>query len=56
MPPILAPAVLAAMSFAAAVSPSESNGGFAGGDGRCLDFFQQRTDETLLWRDPRRQR
>lgn len=32
------------------------NGGFAGGDGRCLDFFEQRSDEVLIWRDPRQPR
>lgn len=30
------------------------DGGFTGGgDGRCPDFFQERNDGTLLWRDPR---
>jgi len=30
------------------------DGGFTGaGDGRCPDFFQKRTDETLVWMDPR---
>jgi len=30
------------------------DGGFAGnGDGRCPDFFDVRTDETLIWSDPR---
>ena len=30
------------------------DGGFTGkGDGRCPDFFSLRTDETLIWKDPR---
>jgi hypothetical protein len=30
------------------------DGGFTGkGDGRCPDFFALRTDETLIWQDPR---
>ncbi len=30
------------------------NGGFTGkGDGRCPDFASLRTDETLIWQDPR---
>jgi hypothetical protein len=30
------------------------DGGFTGkGDGRCSDFISLRTDETLIWRDPR---
>lgn len=30
------------------------DGGFTGGgDGRCPDFFQQRTNEVLVWMDPR---
>jgi hypothetical protein len=30
------------------------DGGFtAGGDGKCPDFFSTRTDEKLLWEDPR---
>ena len=30
------------------------DGGFTGkGDGRCPDFFSLRTDETLIWQDPR---
>ncbi len=30
------------------------SGGYAGaGDGRCPDFFQERTDEMLIWRDSR---
>ena len=30
------------------------NGGFTGaGDGRCPDFMSQRTNETLIWQDPR---
>jgi hypothetical protein len=30
------------------------DGGFAGnGDGKCTDFFTARTEEKLLWRDPR---
>jgi hypothetical protein len=30
------------------------NGGFSGsGDGRCPDFAATRTDERLIWRDPR---
>ncbi len=30
------------------------DGGFAGhGDGRCPDFFQERTNEVLIWRDSR---
>jgi Tol biopolymer transport system component len=30
------------------------DGGIAGhGDGRCPDFFSQRKNETILWRDPR---
>ena len=31
------------------------DGGLAGkGDGRCPDFFSQRKNETLIWRDPRK--
>jgi hypothetical protein len=30
------------------------DGGYSGdGDGRCPDFFAKRTDEKLVWRDPR---
>lgn len=30
------------------------DGGITGmGDGRCPDFFSARTDEVLIWRDPR---
>jgi hypothetical protein len=30
------------------------DGGYsAGGDGKCADFFTTRTDEKLLWQDPR---
>jgi hypothetical protein len=30
------------------------DGGIAGhGDGRCADFFSQRTNETIIWRDQR---
>jgi hypothetical protein len=30
------------------------DGGFSGsGDGRCSDFFAQRTNEEIVWRDPR---
>ncbi|MBO9661468.1 hypothetical protein [Dokdonella sp.] len=29
------------------------DGGFAGGDDRCLDFFEQRREETLIWHDAR---
>jgi hypothetical protein len=30
------------------------DGGFTGaGDGRCPDFFDARTDERVVWRDPR---
>ena len=30
------------------------SGGLSGkGDGRCPDFYQQATDEQLVWRDPR---
>jgi hypothetical protein len=30
------------------------SGGIAGaGDGRCTDFFNQRTNEQLIWQDPR---
>lgn len=29
------------------------NGGFVGGDDRCLDFFEQRREETPIWRDAR---
>ena len=30
------------------------DGGLAGhGDGRCPDFFAQRKNETIIWRDPR---
>jgi hypothetical protein len=30
------------------------DGGLAGrGDGRCPDFLSQRTNETMIWRDPR---
>lgn len=29
-------------------------GGYSGnGDGRCPDFFDERTDEVLIWEDPR---
>jgi len=32
------------------------DGGLSGrGDGRCSDFFSARTEERLIWRDPRRQ-
>jgi len=31
--------------------PSGGYGG--GGDGRCPDFFQERTNETLIWKDSR---
>lgn len=35
----------------------EPDGGFVGGgDGQCPDFFEQRRNETLIWRDPRRSR
>ncbi len=31
------------------------DGGFAGnGDGQCADFFTARTEEKLIWRDPRK--
>jgi hypothetical protein len=31
------------------------DGGLAGkGDGRCPDFFTLRTNETIIWRDPRK--
>jgi len=31
------------------------SGGYGGtGDGRCPDFFQLRTDEVLVWQDPRK--
>ncbi len=31
------------------------DGGFSGGgDGRCADFFSTRSDEELVWQDPRR--
>src|SRR5438034_11845104 len=30
------------------------DGGFSGsGDGRCSDFFAQRTNEKIVWQDPR---
>ncbi|WP_245705946.1 DUF6970 domain-containing protein [Catalinimonas alkaloidigena] len=30
------------------------DGGFTGkGDGQCADFFETRTDEALIWEDPR---
>jgi len=30
------------------------SGGYSGGgDGRCPDFFQERTDEMLIWKDSR---
>ena len=30
------------------------DGGFTGrGDGRCPDFFEERTNEKLIWEDPR---
>jgi hypothetical protein len=30
------------------------DGGFKGtGDGRCADFFEQRTEELLIWKDNR---
>ena len=30
------------------------DGGFTGnGDGRCPDFFARRTNESIVWRDPR---
>ena len=28
-------------------------GFFPGGDGRCPDFFQNRKDEKVIWKDPR---
>ena len=32
----------------------EPDGGITGkGDGRCSDFFEKRTDETLIWEDKR---
>lgn len=32
-----------------------ADGGFSGGgDGRCPDFFSTRSDEELVWQDPRR--
>ena len=31
----------------------EPDGGIGGGDGRCPDFMQTRSDERLIWRDPR---
>jgi hypothetical protein len=32
------------------------DGGIQGvGDGRCTDFFSQRTNEQLIWKDPRTQ-
>jgi hypothetical protein len=32
------------------------DGGIKGyGDGRCTDFFSQRTNEQLIWKDPRPQ-
>jgi hypothetical protein len=32
----------------------QPDGGFAGtGDGRCPDFFAERRDERIIWRDPR---
>ena len=31
-----------------------ADGGFAGtGDGRCPDFFAERRNERIIWRDPR---
>jgi len=31
------------------------DGGFTGkGDGKCIDFFDKRTDEKLIWRDSRK--
>lgn len=31
------------------------DGGFTGaGDGKCADFFSDRTDEKLIWQDPRK--
>jgi hypothetical protein len=29
------------------------DGGAGGGDGRCPDFLETRTEERLVWRDPR---
>jgi len=32
----------------------QADGGFAGtGDGRCPDFFAERRNEHIIWRDPR---
>ena len=32
----------------------QADGGFAGtGDGRCPDFFAERRNERIIWRDPR---
>jgi hypothetical protein len=32
----------------------QADGGFAGtGDGRCPDFFTERRNERIIWRDPR---
>jgi hypothetical protein len=32
----------------------KADGGFAGtGDGRCPDFFAERRNERIIWRDPR---
>ncbi|MDQ8053423.1 MAG: hypothetical protein REI78_10375 [Pedobacter sp.] len=31
------------------------DGGFTGaGDGKCADFFKKRTNEKLIWKDPRK--
>lgn len=35
----------------------EPDGGITGkGDGRCTDFFEKRSDETLIWEDKREQK
>lgn len=35
----------------------EPDGGITGkGDGRCPDFFEKRSDETLIWEDKREQK
>jgi hypothetical protein len=40
---------------AAGVLVCHPDGGLGGrGDGRCPDFFSQRKNETIVWRDPRK--
>ncbi|WP_300615079.1 hypothetical protein [Dokdonella sp.] len=46
--------VPSALYDADGVRVCEPSGGFAGsGDGKCPDFFEQRRDEKLIWKDSR---